>query len=116
MSSAHTSDIFIVKLGNKCIDIERKKILVRTDTGRFFDITGSCPLTDRHIDECNGLVRNAKQVMAQYVADLLATSFDSASQSGTTNNSKDTLERKVFSKIMRRSRRLQQREKEVYVQ
>jgi len=50
---------------------------VRTDSGRFFDVTDCHPVTDKHIDDNNGLLLNAKQVSAQYVADMMASTFRS---------------------------------------
>lgn len=45
---------------------------VRTDSGKFFDITGCEPLTNGRIDECDGLLLSAKEVSPQFVADLVA--------------------------------------------
>jgi hypothetical protein len=40
----------------------------RTDSGKFFEITGCNPFISRSIDVNNDLFLNAKQVSAQYVA------------------------------------------------
>jgi hypothetical protein len=80
------TDVFNVKLGNKSI------VFVRTDSGRFFDITRCHPITDS-----NSVLPRARQVAAQDVADLVAAA---AAASST---------RRKASKIRRR-----RRGKEVY--
>lgn len=79
MESTRTTDIFIVKLSDKGIDGEGTRIFLRTER-RFFDITRCHPTKTQHIDGCNGLLLNAHQVPADYVAVLLYSD-----DMGTTN-------------------------------
>lgn len=59
-----TTDVFIVRLGNKRI------VYIRTETGRFYDITGCKPVSDNRFGlNYNGILRNAKQVTVELVAD-----------------------------------------------
>ena len=62
------SDYFFIKAGNKQYDI------IRTCTGRLYDITNCSILTDGHIDTNDGLVPDAIPISAQEVADLVAES------------------------------------------
>jgi hypothetical protein len=61
------TNLIIIKLGNKHI------VYSRTESGRFFDITGCQPVTDNRFGlNYNGVLRNANPVSAEYVTNLLA--------------------------------------------
>ena len=79
MHITRTTDIFLVKLCDKGIDSEGTRIFLRTER-KFFDITRCHPKITQHIDGCDGLLLNAHQVLAEYVADLLYSD-----DMGTTN-------------------------------
>lgn len=60
------SNLFIVRPRIKDI------VFIRTESGRFWKISNKQIITDRHIDENNGLIPKAVQVSASCVAELYA--------------------------------------------
>ena len=44
------------------------------ESNRFYDITDCPPITDGHIDDCNGVFVDAELVSAEYVAEQVAQS------------------------------------------
>lgn len=62
------SDFYNIKHKNKSF------VLIRTDTGRWFDIKGCHVLTDGQIPDLDGLILGAKRVSREFVAEKVAKS------------------------------------------
>lgn len=63
----NATSTFIIRAGNKDITF------IRTCTGRFFDISNRRICTNgHHIDDNDGLIPEAVEVSASYVAELVA--------------------------------------------
>jgi len=110
-----TAHLFYVKLRDKCI------VYLITEIGRIYDITGCQPVADNKFGiNYNGVLRNAKLVTPEFVADLLADHPDEFKhvQIETYNQQNNSqvqshAKGKASSKT-KRQRKRKQAEKEVY--
>ena len=69
------SDYYRVKRNDKVFH------LIRTESGRWFDISNCQALTDAEIPNRDGLIPNAQLVPAEVVAELVAKSLKAKAKS-----------------------------------